>query len=97
METVAIRPIRLGRRRQRGQQGERLELSRRPELPRALQRRTVGEEQRVELRVLGELRQAYPVLQVEVGVDVALGQPPGRLVVAGLHQERVEVELSRRS
>ena len=63
--------------------------------PRAGERRTVGQEQRVELRALGQLGQADPVVQVEVGPRVALRQPPRRLVVARLHQERVEMQFRR--
>jgi hypothetical protein len=34
------------------------------------------------------------VLQVEVGPGVALGEAPGGLVVAGFHEEGVEVQLA---
>ena len=78
--------------RQRRQQRQRLQLARRPELARAHRRRAVGQEQRVELRALGQPGQADPVVQIEVGPRVAGGQPPRGLVVARLHQERVEMQ-----
>jgi len=43
---------------------------------------------------LSDARELDPVVDVEVGVRVALGQPPRRLVVPRAHQKRVEMKLS---
>ncbi|GAA0544539.1 hypothetical protein GCM10010390_53340 [Streptomyces mordarskii] len=81
-----------GRLGQRGEQRQRLELARRPELAGTDEGRVVREEQRVELGILGELCQLDPVPQVEVGPGIAVREPPRRLVVTRLHEERVEME-----
>jgi hypothetical protein len=91
-ETVAISPILLGRLGQRGEQRQRFELARRPELARAGDRRAVREEQRVELRALGQPGQPDPMPQVEVRPRIALRKPPRCLVVACLHEEGVQVQ-----
>lgn len=80
--------------RHRGEQGERLQLAGGTELSGADRDLAVGEEDRVELRVLGQLGQTDVVAGVERGQGVGLGQSPRGLVVAGVHEEGVEVELS---
>jgi hypothetical protein len=66
-------PDAAGRLRQRRQHRQRLKLARRPELARSHGRGTVGQEQRVELRALGEPGEADPVVQIEVGPRLLSG------------------------
>nr|BFE73395.1 hypothetical protein GCM10020092_066960 [Actinoplanes digitatis] len=85
----------LGRPGERGEQHGRLEHPGRAAPDLVPEHRPVGEEERVELAPLGDAGQVLVVLDVDLGVRVALRQPPRGLVVPDTHQERVQVKLSR--
>ncbi|GAA3310975.1 hypothetical protein GCM10020295_79470 [Streptomyces cinereospinus] len=84
----------LGDRRQGRQQGERFEAAERVVADLAPQGQSVGEEDGVEQAALGGACEVLEVAQVGDTFGLGARMPPGGVVVAGVHQESVEMQLT---